>query len=175
MHLPDTRIGLEEGHRMALIELIRDLRPRIVLAPYKHDRHPDHEATARLAVEACFFAGVEAVGKGRPHRPQQLYHYMIHTDFAPSFIVDISGQWEQKMSVLNAYGSQFTPGDGPATPLSTGDFLRVQSARGRHYGAMIGVARGEPFFRAGPLPADGFPTLAAHRQSQGGAPPHRTR
>lgn len=160
--LPDGGIGTDPEHRLPLIRLIRELRPRVVLAPYWQDRHPDHAAAGALAREACFFAGSGRIGEGRPHRPRHLYHYMLHHPFAPSFVVDVSAVWEQKLAAVSAYRSQFSadrPGD--PTELSTGAFLRAVEARAVVHGAMIGAAYGEPFLAAGPLYMSALPLAGA--------------
>ncbi|MCG3206509.1 MAG: N-acetyl-alpha-D-glucosaminyl L-malate deacetylase 1 [Anaerolineae bacterium] len=156
--LPDTQIGADPAHRLAVIELIRAARPRLVLAPHWQDRHPDHEAAGALIRDACFYAGVGKVGRGVPHRPQQVFYYMIHTPFEPSFVIDVSAVWEQRMAAVRAYASQFQPdAAGPATALSRAGFLRYVEARAITYGALIGAAYGEPFAMRGPVPLAAFP------------------
>jgi bacillithiol biosynthesis deacetylase BshB1 len=160
LELPDSRIGASPEHRLAVISLIRAVRPRLVLAPYWQDRHPDHEAASALVREACFYAGVGKVGAGPQHRPGQLCFYMIHTPFDPAFVIDVSAVWERRMAAVRAYASQFQPGQsGPATALSRSDFLRYIEARAITYGAMIGAAYGEPFALKGPVPLGGFSGL----------------
>lgn len=164
--LPDSRIGQAPGHRDPLIALIRHARPRVVLAPYWRDRHPDHEAAARLVREACFLAGVGKVGSGAPHRPEHLFHYMLHSPFDPSFVVDVSAVWERRQAALLAYRSQF---EGGATAIGRPDFLRAMEARAIWYGAQIGAAYGEPFRLRGPL---GLPALPLP-PARGPLPPYR--
>ena len=150
--LPDTRVGSEVEHRDLVIEAIRRTRPRVVWAPYGHDRHPDHAATAKLVADAVFLAGVAKVATGPPHRPSRLYHYMIHHPFPPTFISDISAVWEQKAAAIEAFESQFGPDpDEPAGVVRRPGFLRHVEARAIHYGAMIGVSHGEPFHCEGPV------------------------
>ncbi|MEW5959930.1 MAG: bacillithiol biosynthesis deacetylase BshB1 [Chloroflexota bacterium] len=157
---PDTKIGADPAHRPALIRLIRQTRPRLVLAPYWEDRHPDHRAAGALIREACFYAGVARMGEGAPHRPQQLFFYMIHSPFEPSFIIDVSPVWERRMAAVRAYQSQFYATEaGPATAISQPEFLRSLEARAIWFGALIGAAYGEPFFSQGPLPHKEFPGL----------------
>jgi N-acetylglucosamine malate deacetylase 1 len=157
--LPDTKIGTDPSHRDPLIQLIRQTRPQIVLSPYGQDRHPDHAATGKLVQEAFFFAGVAKVGSGDPFRPQGLYFYMLHHPFEPSFVIDITAVWQQKMAAIEAFASQFKPtdNDAKATPLSQPDFLRFIEARAIYFGAMIGAAYGEAFYSLGPLAMGGFP------------------
>ena len=173
LDLPDTRIGFDPDHRLAVIELIRAQRPRLVLAPYGLDRHPDHEAAGRLVREACFYAGVPAVGQGTPFRPERLYSYMIHTPFLPSFIVDITEVWNRKMAVIKAYGSQFNSRRKglKETALSRPEFLKSQEARAVYFGSMIGAGYGEPFFSQGPIPLRHLPGLD-FPPPQGNLPPY---
>jgi bacillithiol biosynthesis deacetylase BshB1 len=152
LELPDGAVGTLVGHRDEVVALIRDTRPAVVLAPYTEDRHPDHAAAGRLARDASFLAGVRKLGGGRAHRPERVYHYMVHLPFAPSFVVDISAVWNRKWAAMAAYESQFE-GDPstPGTDLAGGSFLALLEARASFHGAMIGADRGEPFFTVGPV------------------------
>lgn len=155
--LPDTRVGTDPSHRDAIAALIRRFRPRLVLAPFASDRHPDHEATGRLAREACFLAGVAKAGMGEPHRPARFYGYMIHHPFEPTFVVDVTRVWDRRTEVVAAYRSQFGPGSGPSTELSGGNFIDRLRDRAGYFGSMIGTERGEPFICQGPLAVSGLP------------------
>lgn len=158
--LPDG--GLDGGapQRKILVRALRTLRPRVLLAPYPEDRHPDHGAAGRLARDAAYLAGVRRYYPGEaPHRPAALYHYMLHQPFPPTFVVNVgSVNWERRTQVVEVYASQF---GGPAadarTVLAGPRFLSVIEARASWFGAMIGVERGEPFWSAGPLALDGLP------------------
>ena len=149
--LPDTRLGTDPGHRDAIVSLLRAWTPWIVLAPYAEDRHPDHAACGRLVREACFLAGVRKAGTGAPHHPRRLYEYMTHQPFEPSFVVDISVVWDRRSSAVSAYRSQFGVADAPLTQIGSPRFLELLETRASFYGAMIGAARGEPFYCRGPL------------------------
>jgi bacillithiol biosynthesis deacetylase BshB1 len=159
LNLPDGGIGTSPAHRLALVDLIRKVRPRIVLAPYGEDRHPDHEAAGRLVREASFFAGVADIGKGQPFRPDRVYYYMSHSPFTPAFVIDISPVWTQKLAVIGAYRTQFfndETGVGK-TAISDPAFLRYHESRSVYFGAMIGVPYGEPYYSTGPLGFGGLP------------------
>ncbi len=169
--LKDTEIGRDPRDRMTLMRAIRETRPRMVLSPYWKDRHPDHAATGKLVREAFFYAGVSAVGTGSPHRAEQIFYYMIHYPFPPSFVVDVSSVWERKTAVLMAFESQFQwDGKGPQTPLSRPEFIRFAEARAIWFGAMIGGAYGEPFFSPGPVPLCELPRMGGS-PVPGGTPP----
>jgi LmbE family N-acetylglucosaminyl deacetylase len=169
----EAEIGTQPAHRALLIQLIRETRPRIVLAPFEHDRHPDHAAAGKLVTEACFLAGVSQVGSGQPHRPERVIYYMIHSPFEPSFVVDISDVWDQKMAALAAYQSQFaTDLSGFQTAISQPDFLRFIHARAIVLGALIGAAYGEAFYVPGPVPLRGLPGLDYAAPQAGRLPPY---
>jgi bacillithiol biosynthesis deacetylase BshB1 len=158
--LPDSAIGTSPEHREPVIELIRQTRPRIVLAPYWEDRHPDHVRASHLVKEASFFAGVGKLGQRAPYRPSWLFYYLLHTPFTPTFIIDVSPVWERRMAAVQAYASQFLSSDREATTaLSQPGFLRSLEGRAMGYGWMIQAAYGEPFLSATPLSATAFPGL----------------
>jgi N-acetylglucosamine malate deacetylase 1 len=161
LDLPDAAIGTDAAaHRAALVGLLRDLRPRVVLAPHTDDRHPDHAAAGRLTRDACFLAGVAKLGKGEPHRPARLYHYLLHHPFEPTFVLDVSEVWERRMKAVTAYESQFGRAEErPGTEIGHPAFLELLDARASYYGAMVGAARGEPYRSRGPLHARVLPGL----------------
>jgi bacillithiol biosynthesis deacetylase BshB1 len=159
--LPDAAVGTAPEHRVAVVEVLRRLRPRVVLAPYIEERHPDHAAAGRLAREASFLAGLAKFGTGEAHRVGALYHYMLHTPFTPAFLVDVSDVWAAKMNAVEAYSSQF--GTSSATEIGQGRFLELLEARGAFHGAMIGAARAEAFIGVGPLALEALPGLQPGR------------
>ena len=164
VHLPDGGIGTHAEHREPVIDLIRQTRPRIVLAPYWEDRHPDHMRASHLVREAAFFSGVGKIGEGAPYRPQHLFYYMLHKPFKASFIMDVSSVWERRMASVRAYGSQFQANRQEVeTTLSRPEFLRALEARAVWFGWMIQAAYGEPFLSATPMAAADFPGLEPER------------
>jgi bacillithiol biosynthesis deacetylase BshB1 len=166
--VPDGTVGTVADHRLALVRALRDLRPRVVLAPFPEDRHPDHAAAGRLTREACFLAGVRKFGGDDPHRPSRLYHYMVHHLFTPSFVLDVSSVWDRKMAAVRAYQSQFAGGPGPATEIAGPRFLELLEARASVHGAMVGAEWGEPFHQSGPVAVTALPGL----DSAGSPPPY---
>jgi bacillithiol biosynthesis deacetylase BshB1 len=159
LELADGSVGTAPDHRLILASAIREFRPRVVVAPFPEDRHPDHAAAGRLAREACFLAGVGRIGEGEAHRPARLFHYMAHYPFTPSFVVDVSSVWDRKMDAIRAYESQFGGSPEPVTEIGGPGFLELLEAWATVHGAMIGVARGEPFHQQGPVPLSFPPEL----------------
>lgn len=153
--LPDGRVALDEESRRKVIEVIREHRPTIVLAPVEEDLHPDHLWTGRIVREACFLAGLQRWDTGQAaHRPRTVLGYASHTVFEPSLVVDISPHFERKKEACRAYRSQFHDPDSkePLTYISSARFWDWWEARARHFGHRIGATFGEPFHHEGPIP-----------------------
>ena len=98
-----------------LVEVLRELRPRVLFTHSRSDRHPDHEACAALVREAGFKAGLAKYpASGTPWRPRRVFHWMGARAAEPSFCVDVSETWGQRDQALAAYPSQF--GHAPSLP-----------------------------------------------------------
>jgi bacillithiol biosynthesis deacetylase BshB1 len=139
----------------ALIEVLRRLRPELVLGPTPVDRHPDHARAHRLVADACFYAGLAKRGRGAPHRPGAVFSFMQHDPFTPTLIVDVTATWPKKVAALRAYRTQIHQADHevaePPTRVASPEFLRSIEGRARHYGLVIGVEFGEPYWAPAPL------------------------
>ena len=51
----------DEMHQMALIQVVREYQPEIVLAAAPMDRHPDHSRASDLIIDACFLSGLSRI------------------------------------------------------------------------------------------------------------------
>ena len=147
MHLPDARLENTVSVRMSLAAEIRALRPRVVILPYWEARHPDHYRASEIGFEACFLAGLKKLDEeSDPHRPAKILYSSLYANVTPSFVVDISAQFERRMAALFAYDSQY--GEQPE---ASDIFPQQQEIRerlgaiARFYGNLIGVKYGEPF------------------------------
>ena len=157
LRLPDTGIrALDDDQTEALVNELRRLRPRLVIASHGDDDHPDHREGAELVRRAVYFAGLKKFGSGdrEAHRPGRLLFAMGRRPFVPSLIVDVTAHYPVKQRALAAFDSQFhrTPDDPLATPISDPSFLPGIEARDRYFGSLIGVSYGEPFLDRGPVP-----------------------
>ncbi|ADU51475.1 LmbE family protein [Thermaerobacter marianensis DSM 12885] len=143
--LPDGGLDALPEQVAALAAAFRALRPRLVLAPYGTDRHPDHEGAARLVHRAAFAAGLARFPLPLPPHPvERVASYFIHDTVPPSFVVDVSATYALKQAALDAYASQFGPGGTP-TLLNRPAFREVLAARDRYFGSLIGATYGEGF------------------------------
>lgn len=148
--LPDAGIVNTPATRETVARAIRRFRPAIVIAPARQGRHPDHRVTAELVRDACFVAGLAKVAPEVPkHRPRKVLHCISYRqDFEkPTFVVDISDEFEQKLEAIRCFASQFDRATQAGEVMPTGeplyDALRHYAA---YYGSMIRTRYGEPFF-----------------------------
>src|SRR5512144_436588 len=108
LRMPDARLENNIAARMTLAQKIRELQPRVVILPYWQARHPDHYRAAEMGYEACFLSGLKKLDEyTAPHRPFKILYASAYADVKPSFVVDISAQFERRMSALLSYASQY--------------------------------------------------------------------
>ena len=149
--LPDSDVQPSRPHKLRLAQVLRELRPRTVILPYWEARHPDHYHASALGYEACFLAGLKQLAiEGEAFRPFKILYSTAYAEVRPTFVVDITAHYEQRKRAILAYGSQFRPtkkerGGKVYIPLDTLD--EEMNHLARHYGRMIGVRYGEPFFQ----------------------------
>jgi bacillithiol biosynthesis deacetylase BshB1 len=148
--LPDAGIENNPATREMLALAIRRFRPRIVIAPALEGRHPDHRTAAQLVRDACFVAGLQKIAPDVPkHRPLKILHCLAYRqDFVrPSFVVDISDNFERKMEAVRCYSSQFDGEIQAGEVYPNGEPLYdVITHYAAYYGTLIRTRYGEPFF-----------------------------
>ena len=146
--LPDAAIEDRREYKLKIAQKIRELRPRTVILPYWEGRHPDHYTTGRIGYEACFLAGLARLPlAGKPHRPHKIVYASFYVpSLRPTFVVDITAQFEKKLKAILCYGSQFSPQkDAQNLFPSRADLRERVGSLARHFGLMIGARYGEPF------------------------------
>jgi N-acetylglucosamine malate deacetylase 1 len=161
--LPDAGIENTPATREALARVIRRFQPRVVIAPALEGRHPDHRVAAQLIRDACFVAGLAKIAPDVPrHRPYKIIHTLAYRqDFVrPTFVVDISDEFEQKMAAVRCYGSQFDGAIQAGEVYPTGEPLYdVVTHYGAMYGSLIRTRYGEPFFTSEMMRVDDVVSL----------------
>lgn len=138
---------------LKIIEMIRFLRPKIILANAISDRHPDHGRAAKLVSDACFLSGLRKVKTEwddevqKEWRPEVVYHYIQDHSLKPDFVVDISPYINRKLEIIQAYKSQFFDPNSkePETPISSKAFLEYIKGQNRTYGRPAGFEYAEGF------------------------------
>src|SRR5450759_2740799 len=160
LDIPDGRVENNWENRLKVARIIREQRPRVLILPYWEGRHPDHYTASILGYEAAFLSGLaklavshqpSAIGKDGdilhpPHRPFKIIYASLYRDVRPTFVVDISDQFETRFASLMAYKSQFTDQEAGSGIFPAQKEIRARvESMARFYGMMGGVTYAEPF------------------------------
>ena len=148
--LPDAHLQNTDPMRRVVVEHIRHFAPRVVILPFAVGRHPDHRRASELGRDACFLAGLAKYdAAGTPHRPFKILYALSYREdpVKPTFVVDITPQFERKMAAIRCYASQFDGAKAAGEIFPTGqDLYSLVETQNAHYGSLIRTRYGEPFF-----------------------------
>lgn len=147
LDIPDGRVENTWENRLKIVDVLRRIRPRVVILPYGAARHPDHYTTSTLGYEACFLSGLAKIDTGNPpHRPFKIVYASLYADVRPTFVVDITAFIEDRHRALMAYKSQYAnQAAGSALFVPEEEIRERTFAEARHYGILAGVRYAEPF------------------------------
>ena len=157
LKMADGSFQNDRTHQLQLVRAIRKYQPEIILGNALEDRHPDHGRAARLIADSAFLSGLQKIetkdeqGKMQAAwRPKYVFHFIQDRYLVPSFVIDITDVFEDKMASIACFASQFyvngaEDDDEPQSYISTPDFLDSVIARARMMGKRIGVKYGEGF------------------------------
>jgi N-acetylglucosamine malate deacetylase 1 len=153
LDIPDGRVENTWENRLKVARVIREQRPRVVILPYWKGRHPDHYTASVLGYEACFLAGLRKLETGSesvagPHRPFKIIYATLYYDIRPTFVVDITEQFEARFQSLMAYKSQFSDQEAGKDIFPAQAEIRARiDGMARFYGMLGGVTYAEPFLQ----------------------------
>lgn len=165
LDIPDGRVENTWENRLKVARVIREQRPRVVILPYWKGRHPDHYTASTLGYEACFLAGLskltvshqlaaatghatEIFSEPPSHRPFKIIYATLYYDVRPTFVVDITDQFETRFQSLMAYKTQFSDQEAGRDIFPAQAEIRTRiDAMARFYGMMAGVTYAEPFLQ----------------------------
>ena len=157
--LPNRSLEPTLVHRRAVAAVFRQVRPRLLFAPYWEDAHPDHAAATKLVEDARFWSKLSKSDiPGKPFHPARiLYYYCVHLRLAerPSFVVDISDQLDQKLAALRCFGSQLVENQPEGRP----GVIDLVCDRTKYWGQLVGVRHAEPFASREPIGLNGLDAL----------------
>ncbi|MFV0388710.1 MAG: bacillithiol biosynthesis deacetylase BshB1 [Pyrinomonadaceae bacterium] len=151
LKLPDGHVFADDESRIALVRVLRQVKPRVIFTHQFGDPHPDHNHITKLVREAARLSSMKKFdgefGLDRIAIPR-VAHSVFSRRVVPSFIVDISEFLETKTSAIRAHQSQFYDPTSiePETRLTNKRFVDELENRSRYFGSLIGVEAGEPFF-----------------------------
>ena len=157
LDLPDGRVENTHENRLKVATVIRETRPRVIILPYWKGRHPDHYTASVLGYEACFLAGLAKLVLTKqglkddplpPHRPFKIIYATLYYDIRPTFVVDITEQFETRFQALMAYKTQFSDQEAGKDIFPAEAEIRSRiEAMARYCGMLGGVTYAEPFLQ----------------------------
>jgi len=149
--LPNRSLEPTLVNRRVLAGVFRQVRPRLIFAPYWEDAHPDHTAATKLVEDARFWSKLSRSDiPGAPFHPARiLYYFSVHLRIVerPSLLIDISDQVEAKDQALRCYRSQLVDNQSAGKP----GVIDSVCDRTRFWGHMVGVKHAEPFASREPV------------------------
>ncbi|HEY3838623.1 MAG TPA: bacillithiol biosynthesis deacetylase BshB1 [Bryobacteraceae bacterium] len=162
LHLPDCGLVDTPENRRLVAGAIRKYRPRIVIAPYWEDRHPDHAAAGLTVRNSALYCTLKKSNDPNPpHKPSAFLFYPLNTVRSPTFVVDTSAVFQRKLELLRVHRSQFGKTAEEFGVLAHGmsDYLYGLESRDRYMGSLIGARHGEALLGGQPLPLRGIEDL----------------
>ncbi|MGD0212366.1 MAG: bacillithiol biosynthesis deacetylase BshB1 [Terriglobales bacterium] len=147
LDIPDGRVENTWENRLKVARILREQRPRVLILPYWEGRHPDHYTASILGYEAAFLSGLAKLPlEGSAHRPFKIIYASLYRDVRPTFVVDITDEFETRFASLMAYKTQFTDQEAGSGIFPAQKEIRARvESMARFYGMMGGVTYAEPF------------------------------
>jgi len=98
--------------RRAVVDLVRDARPDLIVTHYPSDYMSDHNEISKLVFDVSFHATLPLFETGKPHHDVVAPIYYMDTlmgiGFQPTEYVDVSAVIDTKVAMLEAHASQVT-------------------------------------------------------------------
>lgn len=143
--------------RLKLVKIIREHRPRLVLAPvWDGERnHPDHLACGVMARYACRYARFAKILPELPiHRPEGILHYLPHAGKETDFLVDISQYVDTWKRMMDTHRSQ----------MLTSPYSEKALKNAANYGAMIDRPYAQGLLKGNPIIVEDILTISRGAQ-----------
>jgi LmbE family N-acetylglucosaminyl deacetylase len=165
----DLAIFNDDASRRRVTELLRRVRPGLVLTASPVDYHPDHEATSVLVRDACFGASAPnyKTNADRPSPPLPGIPHLYFMDSIegvdrdgrpqmPDFFVDVEPVFQTKHNMLAQHVSQR---NWLRKQHGIEDYLEMMETWTRQRGAAAGLVYAEGFRRYAGHPYPQTPLL----------------
>ena len=111
-HIPDGELFSDLQTRMLVIDLVRQVRPDLIITHAPNDYMSDHVATSQLVCDASFLAATPLLRTEHEASDRIAPVFFMDTlagaDFLPTEYVDISEHFEKKRKMLSCHESQVT-------------------------------------------------------------------
>jgi N-acetylglucosamine malate deacetylase 1 len=102
----------DRDQRLAVVDLVRETRPDLVLTHSPNDYMSDHNEVSRLVFDCSFHATLPLYETARPAHgtvtPIYFFDTVMGLGFQPTEYVDVTATIETKVAMLEAHASQLT-------------------------------------------------------------------
>jgi bacillithiol biosynthesis deacetylase BshB1 len=159
LNLPDCGLIDSPENRRLIASAVRRHRPKLVLAPYWKDRHPDHAAAGLIVRNSQLYCSLTKLDDpNSPHKPDAFLFYLLNKFEQPSFVVDTTSVFQRKLELLRIHRSQFekTAEELGVIAHGVGDYLFGLESRDRYFGSLIGAHYGEALVSDRPMRLSGL-------------------
>lgn len=139
--------------RLKLVKVIRENKPKLVLAPQwsGNQTHPDHVACGIMARHACRYARFAKILPELPiHRVQGILHYLSQISGVAEFIIDISDQVKVWKKMMESHASQ----------LQTLQYADLVERNAAQLGGVIGKAYAQGLVSGNPVVVEDIMTIS---------------
>jgi len=107
MKIPCQKVENNQENFHRFIKIIRDTKPDIIITHSPNDKHRDHKAVAKIAIESSWKAQEDIHPElGKKHRISMLWGCEITDLITPDIYVDITGFFNKKIDALKSYNTQ---------------------------------------------------------------------
>lgn len=139
--------------RLKLVKVIRQYRPKLVLAPMWNgeQNHPDHIACGSLARAACRYARFPKILPDVPtHKVEGILHYLYLNHVCPDFLVDISDCLDLWKKMISCHESQ----------MLTFDYLDWNLKVAAKWGTILGTPYAQGLVKGNPVVVEDIMSIA---------------
>ena len=139
--------------RLKLVKVIREYKPRLILAPvWNGERnHPDHIACGLMARYASRYARFAKILPEFPtHKPEGILHYLPHGGKEVDFLIDISPYVDAWKHMMGCHRSQ----------MLTLPYSENALKNAANYGAMINRPYAQGLLKGNPIIIDDIQTIS---------------
>lgn len=103
----DAELPVNDEVKYQLCDIIRELKPTILITHWKGSMHKDHENTHYIVEDARFYAALPAIKRALPaHGAWGLFYAENWEDpygFEPQVYVDVSDVWDKYIECISQY------------------------------------------------------------------------
>jgi N-acetylglucosamine malate deacetylase 1 len=144
----DTRLPNDDETKLAICDLLRELRPDLVFTHWQGSWHKDHRNAHELVMDGCFYAALPGVQRSHPawavSRVMFPENWEDPVDFRPQHYEDISDTYERWVEALDAYALS-------RENLAAFPYRDFYTSLARVRGCQAGVRYAQAFMVAEPL------------------------